>query len=184
MTTRPALLAPANVLDALERALDTREVLDAKVLCAVKGGLVVDVQGAKGFLPSSLLDLSLVQDKTPYLGKTLAVHVIRLLPEEGIFILGRRSVIEVQMGEDRMALLQSLKVGNTLEGVVCSLTEFGAFVDLGGLQGLVPLRAFSKEKNVHPCQFVSAGQLVNVTIEAVVQTPGQVKVTLGNPQPV
>lgn len=177
-TSRAPLNALSNVLDNLERALDTREVLDAKVVRAVKGGLIVDVQGAQGFLPSSLLDLSLVRDKRPYLGKTLSVHVVRLLPQEGIFILGRRSVIECQMGEDRQKLLASLQVGASMEGVVCSLTEFGAFVDLGGVQGMIPAHTFSKDKHAHPCQFVSAGELVQVTIHAVTKNTGTPRIDL------
>ena len=115
------------------------------------------------------------------MGKTLHVHVIRLAPEQGALTLSRRSVVEEQMGMDRMALVDSLKVGARMEGVVCALTDFGAFVDLGGLQGLIPLGAWSNKPNAHPSQYVAPGQLVHVAIKSVVKDPSRLRIGLSKP---
>ncbi len=170
-----------NDLDALEEAMHRRKRLDARVLRKVKGGFIVDVGHATGFLPTSLLDTGPVRNPQEYVGKTLHVHVIRLAPEQGALTLSRRSVVEEQMGMDRMALVDSLKVGARMEGVVCALTDFGAFVDLGGLQGLIPLGAWSNKPNAHPSQYVAPGQLVHVAIKSVVKDPSRLRIGLSKP---
>lgn len=168
-------------LDTLEKSLHCQTLLQANVNRQVKGGFIVEVANAKGFLPSSLLDVRLVRDTKQYVGKKLGVHVVRLSPEDGVLIVGRRSVIEQQMGEERRKLLASLKVGARIEGVVCALTDFGAFVDVGGLQGLIPLSAWSKKPGVHASQFVSPGQMVRVVITALNRDLARLRITLGKP---
>lgn len=168
-------------LDTLEKALHFRTLIQANVNRQVKGGFIVEVANAKGFLPSSLLDVRPVRDTKQYVGKKLDVHVLRLLPEAGVLIVGRRSVVEEKMGEERRKLLTSLKVGARIEGVVCALTDFGAFVDVGGLQGLIPLSAWSKNIGVHASQFVSPGQMVKVVITALNKDLGRLRITLGKP---
>lgn len=178
--SEPLRLKPSD-LDTLEKALHRRTLLQATVSRQVKGGFIVEVANAKGFLPSSLLDVRLVRDAKQYVGKTLSVNVFRLSPEDGVLIVNRRSVIEQQMGEDRSKLLASLKVGARIDGVVCALTNFGAFVDVGGLQGLIPLSAWSKKPGVHASQFVSPGQMVKVVITALNKDLGRLRITLGTP---
>lgn len=170
-----------NDLNAVENALNRRTLMQAKVLRRVKGGLIVEVANTKGFLPSSLLDTNTVRDMEPYVGKDLNVHVVRFSPQKGVLTVGRRSVIEEQMGQERAKLLDSLKVGTRLEGIVCALTDFGAFVDIGGLQGLIPLSAWSGKLGAHPSQFVSPGQLVQVTVKNIIKESGRVRIALSKP---
>ena len=165
----------------LEEALNHRNTLPAKVLRRVKGGLIVQVANTPAFLPSSLVDTRMVYDTEKYVGKNLDVQLVRLSPEAGVLTVSRRSVIESQMGQERMKLLDSLKLGGRIEGVVCSLTEFGAFVDIGGLHGLIPLSAWSAKPGTHPSQFVSPGQMVKVTIKALSKDLGRTRITLSKP---
>lgn len=180
MTRAPLHIRPRD-LDALEKALHLRQRLDARVLRKVKGGFIVDVGHATGFLPMSLVDTGPLRDPDAFVGKTLHVHVARLLPEEGTLTLNRRSVVEEQMGLDRMALMDSLKVGARMEGVVCALTDFGAFVDLGGVHGMIPLSALSGKPGSHPSEYVTPGQLVDVTIKSVVKDGWRVRIGLSKP---
>lgn len=179
-TTQPLRIRP-NDMDVLEEAMHRRQRLDARVLRKVKGGFIVDVGHATGFLPMSLLDTGPVRHPEEYVGKTLHVHVVRFSPAEGALTLSRRSVVEEQMGLDRMALMDSLKIGANMEGVVCALTDFGAFVDLGGIQGLIPLGAWSNKPGAHPSQYVAPGQLVNVSIKTVVKDKCRVRIGLSKP---
>lgn len=165
----------------LEEALNRGNTLPAKVLRRVKGGLIVQVANTPAFLPSSLVDTRTVYDTEKYVGKTLDVQLVRLSPEAGVLTVSRRSVIELQMGQERMKLLDSLKVGGRLEGIVCSLTDFGAFVDIGGLHGLIPLSAWSAKPGTHPSQFVSPGQMVKVIIKALSKDVGRTRITLSKP---
>lgn len=180
MPRAPLHIRP-NDLDALEEAMHCRKRLNARVVRKVSGGFIVDVGHAKGFLPMSLVDTGPVQNPESFVGKTLHVHVARLLPEQGTLTLNRRSVVEEQMGLDRMALMDSLKIGARMEGVVCALTDFGAFVDLGGLQGLIPLSAWSGKPGSHPSQYVTAGQLVTVAIKSVFKDHCRVRIGLSKP---
>lgn len=179
----PLHIRPSDY-DTLEEALNRRTTLAAKVLRCVKGGFVVQAANTQAFLPCSLLDARPVSDVRGYVGKTIDVHVLRLAPEAGVLTVSRRSVIEECMGRERKALMDALKVGARLQGVVCAMADFGAFVDIGGLQGLIPVGAWSGKPGTHPSQFVSAGQMVNVTVKALSTDPaGKLRITLSKPQP-
>ena len=178
----PLRISP-NDYSTLEEALNRRTIISAKVLRCVKGGFVVQTANTRAFLPCSLLDARPVRDVHAYVGKTIDVHVQRLAPEDGILTVSRRSVIELQMGQERKALIDALKVGARVQGVVSSIADFGAFVDIGGLQGLIPVGSWSGKLGTHPSRFVSAGQLVNVAVKALSTDPtGKLRISLSKPQ--
>ena len=184
--TTPRKYAPLRIkpsdYDTLEKALNQRNVLSAKVLRCVKGGFVVQTANTTGFLPCSLIDARPVTDAHSYVGKTIDVHVVRLAPEAGVLTVNRRSVIEMQIGAERKALMDALRVGGRIEGIVCGIAEFGAFVDIGGIQGLIPIGAWSGKPGAHPSQFVSVGQLVKMTIRNLSKdAKGRMRIGLSKP---
>src|SRR3954464_641098 len=121
----------------LEQALEKSTMVQGLINGRVKGGLTVMVNGIRAFLPGSLVDIRPVKDTTPYEGKTLEFRVIKLDRKRNNVVLSRRAVIEATQGEERAKLLETLKEGAIVEGVVKNITDYGAFVDLGGIDGLL-----------------------------------------------
>ena len=122
---------------SLETALDSGEFVTGTVSGKVKGGLTVLVNGIRAFLPGSLLDTRPVKDMSPFEGKTMEFKVIKLDRKRNNVVLSRRAVVEASMGEERAKLLENLSEGSVVTGVVKNITEYGAFVDLGGIDGLL-----------------------------------------------
>ena len=122
---------------SLETALESGDFVTGTVNGRVKGGLTVLVNGIRAFLPGSLLDTRPVKDVTPFEGKTMEFKVIKLDRKRNNVVLSRRAVVEASMGEERARLLQTLTEGAIVHGVVKNITEYGAFVDLGGIDGLL-----------------------------------------------
>lgn len=155
---RPALHICCSDFNRIEEALYRRIALDANVTTYIPGsGLKVQVAGTNAFLPSSLLDICTVRKPELFLGKNMQVHVVQFMPEKGIFVVGRRSVIEAQLAEERAGLLRHIKVGAQLEGIVSNLTSFGAFIDLGGIHGLL----YDKHAQIEFC----IGQEIEVIVK-------------------
>ena len=121
----------------LEKALETGELVTGTVTGKVKGGLTVMTNGIRAFLPGSLVDTRPVKDTTPYEGKTMEFKVIKLDRKRNNVVLSRRAVVEASMGEERAKLLETLKEGAIVKGIVKNITDYGAFVDLGGIDGLL-----------------------------------------------
>ncbi|HSW32254.1 MAG TPA: 30S ribosomal protein S1, partial [Steroidobacteraceae bacterium] len=124
----------------------------------VKGGLTVMVNGIRAFLPGSLVDTRPVKDTTPYEGKTLEFKVIKLDRKRNNVVLSRRAVIEASMGEERAKLLETLREGSIVKGVVKNITDYGAFVDLGGIDGLLHITDLAWRRVRHPSEVVQVGQ--------------------------
>jgi small subunit ribosomal protein S1 len=122
---------------ALENALESGDFVTGTVSGKVKGGLTVLVNGIRAFLPGSLLDTRPVKDMSPFEGKTMEFKVIKLDRKRNNVVLSRRAVVEASMGEERAKLLETLSEGAIVHGVVKNITEYGAFVDLGGIDGLL-----------------------------------------------
>ncbi|MEJ8776809.1 30S ribosomal protein S1 [Pseudogracilibacillus sp. ICA-222130] len=120
----------------LQSKLESGEVFETEVKEIVKGGLVVDV-GLRGFIPASLVETYFVEDFADYLNKSLRVKVVDLNKEQNRVILSHRAVVESEEAEQKQNLLQSIEVGQVLDGTVQRITDFGAFVDIGGVDGLV-----------------------------------------------
>jgi small subunit ribosomal protein S1 len=121
----------------LEKALESGEIISGTVTGKVKGGLTVMVNGIRAFLPGSLVDVRPIKDTTPYEGKTLEFKVIKLDRKRNNVVLSRRAVVEATLGEERQKLMETLKEGAIVNGIVKNITDYGAFVDLGGIDGLL-----------------------------------------------
>lgn len=149
--------------DALEQKYESKEVFNAEVKDVVKGGLVVDL-GVRGFIPASLVEAHFVEDFSDYMGKTLSLIVVELDREKNRVILSHRAVIEKEQNEKKSEILDSINVGSTIEGTVQRLTDFGAFVDIGGIDGLVHISQLSHSHIDKPSDVVEEGQKVTVKV--------------------
>jgi small subunit ribosomal protein S1 len=143
---------------SLETALESGEFVTGTVSGKVKGGLTVMVNGIRAFLPGSLIDTRPVKDLSPYEGKTMEFKVIKLDRKRNNVVLSRRAVVEASMGEERAKLLETLSEGAIVNGVVKNITEYGAFVDLGGIDGLLHITDMAWRRVRHPTEVVQVGQ--------------------------
>src|SRR5260364_13314 len=149
---------------ALEKALEENELITGTITGKVKGGLTVMVNGIRAFLPGSLIDTRPVKDATPYEGKTLEFRVIKLDRRRNNVVLSRRAVIEAAQGEERAKLLETLTEGATVQGVVKNITDYGAFVDLGGIDGLLHITDIAWRRIRHPSEALSVGQEISAKV--------------------
>src|SRR4051794_476526 len=143
---------------SLENSLESGEFVTGTVNGKVKGGLTVLVNGIRAFLPGSLLDTRPVKDMSPFEGKTMEFKVIKLDRKRNNVVLSRRAVVEASMGEERGKLLSTLHEGAIVNGVVKNITEYGAFVDLGGIDGLLHITDMAWRRVRHPSEVVQVGQ--------------------------
>ena len=142
----------------LEQALESGELVTGTVTGKVKGGLTVMTNGIRAFLPGSLVDTRPVKDTTPYEGKTFEFKVIKLDRKRNNVVVSRRAVVEANMGEERAKLLETLKEGAIVKGIVKNITDYGAFVDLGGIDGLLHITDLAWRRVRHPSAVVQVGQ--------------------------
>ncbi len=149
---------------ALENALESGDFVTGTVSGKVKGGLTVLVNGIRAFLPGSLIDTRPVKDLTPFEGKTLEFKVIKLDRKRNNVVLSRRAVVEASMGEERAKLLETLTEGAIVHGVVKNITEYGAFVDLGGIDGLLHITDMAWRRVRHPTEVVQVGQELDAKV--------------------
>lgn len=149
---------------ALEKALETGEFVQGTTTGKVKGGLTVMVNGIRAFLPGSLLDTRPVKDTTPYENKTMEFKVIKLDRKRNNVVLSRRAVVEASQGEERAKLLETLQEGAIVTGVVKNITDYGAFVDLGGIDGLLHITDLAWRRVRHPSEVVTPGQEVTAKV--------------------
>jgi small subunit ribosomal protein S1 len=148
----------------LEKALDSGELVSGTITGKVKGGLTVMTNGIRAFLPGSLVDTRPVKDTTPYEGKTLEFKVIKLDRKRNNVVVSRRAVVEASMGEERAKLLENLKEGAIVKGTVKNITDYGAFVDLGGIDGLLHITDLAWRRVRHPSEVVQVGQEITAKI--------------------
>ena len=142
----------------LEQALESGELVTGTVTGKVKGRLTVMTNGIRAFLPGSLVDTRPVKDTTPYEGKTFEFKVIKLDRKRNNVVVSRRAVVEANMGEERAKLLETLKEGAIVKGIVKNITDYGAFVDLGGIDGLLHITDLAWRRVRHPSEVVQVGQ--------------------------
>jgi len=148
----------------LEQALESGELVNGTITGKVKGGLTVMTNGIRAFLPGSLVDLRPVKDTTPYEGKTLEFKVIKLDRKRNNVVLSRRAVLEASMGEEREKLLETLHEGAVVKGVVKNITDYGAFVDLGGIDGLLHITDMAWRRVRHPSEVLQVGQEIEAKV--------------------
>jgi len=155
-----------NAWQELEQKFESGDVFNAEIKDVVKGGLVVDL-GVRGFVPASLVEAHFVEDFSDYKGKTMAFKIVELDKEKNRLILSHRAVIELEKGKQKKNILDSLASGQVLSGTVQRITDFGAFVDIGGIDGLVHISQLSHEHVVKPTDVVQEGQQVQVKVLSV-----------------
>ncbi|WP_043947665.1 30S ribosomal protein S1 [Ralstonia solanacearum] len=148
----------------LEKALESGEIISGTVTGKVKGGLTVMVNGIRAFLPGSLVDVRPIKDTTPYEGKTLEFKVIKRDRKRNNVVLSRRAVVEATLGEERQKLMETLKEGAIVNGIVKNITDYGAFVDLGGIDGLLHITDLAWRRVRHPSEVLSVGQEITAKI--------------------
>jgi len=147
----------------IEEKKERDEVVEGTVIEVVKGGLIIDI-GLRGFLPASLVEMRRVRDLQPYVGKTLEAKIIELDKNRNNVVLSRRAWLEQTQSEVRSDFLNKLAKGQVRNGVVSSIVNFGAFVDLGGVDGLVHVSELSWKHIDHPSEVVEVGQEVTVEV--------------------
>ncbi|MBG9590524.1 30S ribosomal protein S1 [Cytobacillus firmus] len=152
--------------ETLEKKFNEGEVFEAEIKDVVKGGLVVDL-GVRGFVPASLVEAHFVEDFTDYKGKTMTFKIVELDKDKNRLILSHRAVIEEEKGKQKHQVLESLQAGQVLDGTVQRITDFGAFVDIGGIDGLVHISQLSYEHVEKPSDVVEEGQKVKVKVLSV-----------------
>ncbi len=147
----------------IKQVAEEEGTVDGTVIEVVKGGLIVDI-GLRGFLPASLIDLRRVRELEPFIGETITAKVIELDRARNNVVLSRRAYLEEAQAEERQAFLDDLAEGEIREGVVSSVVNFGAFVDLGGMDGLVHVSELSWQHVNHPGEQVTVGDKVTVKV--------------------
>jgi small subunit ribosomal protein S1 len=148
----------------LEQSLEKGEKIEGVITGKVKGGLTVMTKGIRAFLPGSLVDLRPVKDTTPYEGKTMEFKVIKLDRKRNNVVVSRRAVLEASAGAEREALLSSLQEGAVVKGIVKNITDYGAFVDLGGIDGLLHITDLAWRRVKHPSEVLSVGDEITAKV--------------------
>jgi small subunit ribosomal protein S1 len=148
----------------LERAFEANERVTGQIFNQVKGGYTVDLDGAVAFLPRSQVDIRPVRDVTPLMGTPQPFMILKMDRRRGNIVVSRRTVLEESRAEQRSELVANLEEGQVIDGVVKNITEYGAFVDLGGIDGLLHVTDMAWRRVNHPSEVVNIGQTVKVKI--------------------
>lgn len=148
----------------LEVAFEKQERVDGQIFGRVKGGFTVDLDGAVAFLPGSQVDIRPVRDVTPLMNIPQPFQILKMDKRRGNIVVSRRAVLEETRAEQRQELVENLKEGQVLEGVVKNITDYGAFVDLGGVDGLLHVTDIAWRRVNHPTEVLSIGQTVKVQV--------------------
>jgi small subunit ribosomal protein S1 len=148
----------------LEESFQKGEIVKGTISGRVRGGFTVDIDLVRAFLPGSLVDVRPIRDPAALEGSTLEFKVIKLDQKRNNVVVSRRAVVEAEYSAERESLLKNLQEGTTLKGVVKNLTDYGAFVDLGGIDGLLHITDMAWKRVKHPSEVVSVGQELEVKV--------------------
>ncbi len=157
----------ADILHAwetIEESSETGKVLEGYIKRRIKGGMVVDIMGIDAFLPGSQIDVRPVRDFDAYVGKTMEFQVVKLNMQAENVVVSHRALIESDLEEQRQEILETIEEGQVLEGIVKNITDFGVFIDLGGVDGLLHITDLSWGRVEHPDEIVSLDQNINVAV--------------------
>ncbi|WP_114570995.1 30S ribosomal protein S1 [Exiguobacterium flavidum] len=168
--------------EEVEAKYESGEIFDVVVKDIVKGGLVVDI-GVRGFIPASLVERHYVEDFSDYIGRSIAVKVVELDREKNRVILSHKAVVEGELNAKKKDTLEHLEVGQVLDGIVQRLTDFGAFVDIGGVDGLVHISEMAHHRVERPSDVVKEGDQVKVKVLGVDRDTEKVKLSIKETQP-
>ena len=149
---------------ALEEAMENGDILSGLINGKVKGGLTVMINSIRAFLPGSLLDVRPIKDTSHFEGKEIEFKVIKLDKKRNNVVVSRRAVLEATLGEERKALLENLQEGTVVKGIVKNITDYGAFVDLGGIDGLLHITDLAWRRVKHPSEVLEVGQEVEAKV--------------------
>ncbi|MEH7251619.1 30S ribosomal protein S1 [Neobacillus niacini] len=166
----------------LEILFNSGEVIETEVKDVVKGGLVVDL-GVRGFVPASLVEAHFVEDFSDYKGKNLTFKIVELDKEKNRLILSHRAVVEEEKGKHKKNLLSTINTGQVIDGTVQRITDFGAFVDIGGIDGLVHISQLSYQHIDKPSDVVQEGQKVKVKVLSVDRDNERISLSIKETQP-
>ena len=175
-------LEARKVWAEIEQKFENKETIKATVLNVVKGGLVVDA-GVRGFVPASMLSDRFVRDLNSFKGQELELQIIEIEPSENRLILSRKALVEQERQAQLKAVFEKLLPGDIVEGEVARLTNFGAFVDLGGVDGLVHVSEISYDHINQPSDVLEVGQNVKVKILSLDQEKGRISLSIKDTQP-
>ena len=149
---------------ALEEAMENGDILSGVINGKVKGGLTVMINSIRAFLPGSLVDVRPVKDTSHFEGKEIEFKVIKLDKKRNNVVVSRRAVLEATLGEERKALLENLQEGSVIKGIDKNITDYGAFVDLGGIDGLLHITDLAWRRVKHPSEVLEVGQEVEAKV--------------------
>ncbi len=157
----------ADILQAwenIEKAHETGEVIEGYIQRRIKGGMVVDIFGIDAFLPGSQIDVRPVRDFDAYVGKTMEFQIVKLNMQAENVVVSHRALIESDLEDQRQEILETIEAGQVLEGIVKNITDFGVFIDLGGVDGLLHITDLSWGRVDHPEEIVKLDQRMNVAV--------------------
>ena len=153
-----------RIWDRVVRAYDTGEIIQGKIIKRIKGGMVVDLMGMEAFLPGSQIDIRPIRDFDAFVGETMDFKVVKVnVPTENV-VVSHKVLVEEEISDQRAAILDSLEKGQILEGIVKAITDFGVFVDLGGVDGLIHITDLSWGRINHPSEIVKLDQTIKVVV--------------------
>ncbi|MCT2537400.1 30S ribosomal protein S1 [Aquibacillus koreensis] len=168
--------------EELQQKFESGEIFEAEVKDVVKGGLVVDV-GLRGFIPASLVETHYVEDFEPYKGQKLSLKVVEIEKDQNRVILSHRAVVEADEANKKQEVFQSIQEGQIVEGKVQRITNFGVFVDIGGIDGLVHISQLSHEHVEKASDVVSEGEQIKVKVLSVDRDNERISLSLKETQP-
>lgn len=148
----------------IESAFDEGSVIEGEIIRRIKGGMIVNLLGAEAFLPGSQIDVRPVRDFDAYLGKNMEFKVVKINPANGNVVVSHKALIEKDLLEQRQKILETLEVGQVLEGQVKNIVNFGVFIDLGGVDGLLHITDLSWGRVSHPSEVVELDDKLNVVV--------------------
>lgn len=171
-----------KVWEDIEAKFQAGEIVEAPITSVVKGGVVVDL-GVRGFVPASMVDDHYVDDFNTYKGKTLKFKIIEIEPSENRLILSHKAVVEEEKLKRKEELIASIKEGDQLTGKVARLTNFGAFIDLGGIDGLVHVSEIAHTHVAKPSDVLTVGDSVDVVVLSIDPTTERISLSIKDTQP-
>ncbi|WP_414838461.1 30S ribosomal protein S1 [Carnobacterium sp. TMP28] len=171
-----------QVWEKIQKDFEAGTIIEAPVKEVVKGGLVVDA-GVRGFVPASMVDIQFVDDFSEYKGKIMAFKIMEIEPSENRLILSHKAVLQAESDLNKKKVMQELKENDTVKGKVARLTNFGAFIDLGGVDGLVHISQISYDHVKNPADILSVGQEVDVKILSVDEEAGRISLSIKDTLP-
>ncbi len=169
-----------RVWDKIKHAYDNDEMIDGRMVRRIKGGMVVNLLGVEGFLPGSQIDIRQVRDFDQYIGQMAPFKIIKLNKARRNIVVSRRAVLETERAKMREKVLGELEIGQVREGTVKNITDFGAFIDLGGVDGLLHITDMSWGRINHPSELLSIGDKVKVQV--LNYEEGKTRISLGTKQ--